>query len=214
MRSFRSKVTKMMVAAAVLVPLVALVPMAVVSPAASAQTAQTSQTCTAPLTQAAADAAMLNLKNGAFSKVDRAFNASPAGLDPNYIATLGYFVDQTQVIAYGPFQQTGPQLGPGATAAIGITESSQLQAFFEGGLKAAYGPRTTLAHQLPTVSTLWAENRRVTVNSRANVFDNNQPPRLVAIVRGLGQWYIPCDPNAVPEIDWIHFTLQVLIPAP
>jgi hypothetical protein len=208
MRLLRSKVTKIMM---VLVSLVALVPMAVVSHAASGTA---SAACRAPLKQADADAAMIHLQSGAFHLVDTAFNSSPAGLDPKYIATLGYFVDQTQVIAYGPFQQVGPQLGPGATAAIGVTESSELQAFFEGGLKAAYGPKTTLAHQLPVVSTLWADNRRATVNSRADVFDNSQPPRLVAIVRGLGQWYIPCDQTAVPEIDWIHFTLQVVIPAP
>jgi hypothetical protein len=52
-------------------------------------------------------------------------------LDPKYIATLGYFVDETQVIEYGPFQQVGRQLGPAATAAIGATESSELQAFLK-----------------------------------------------------------------------------------
>ena len=125
MRVLQSKVRMIIT---VLVSLGALVPMAVVSHAASGAA---SKACSAPLTQAAADAAMIHLKSGAFHLVDTAFNSSRAGLDPNYIATLGYFVDQTQVIAYGPFQQVGPQLGPGATAAIGVTESSELQAFLK-----------------------------------------------------------------------------------
>jgi hypothetical protein len=187
----------------VVASLVALVSVAPVSYAAPGDGPQS---CNQALTKDAADAAMVRLK-GVFQKVDDAFNGSPTGLDPKYIATLGYFVDGTEVIALGPFQQVGP-LGPGASAAIGVSESSDLQAFFEGGLKAAYGPKTTLAHTLPTVSTVWDSNRRATVNSRANVVDSKG--RLVAIVRGLGQWYIPCGDGAVPQIDWIHFTLQVL----
>ena len=165
-------------------------------------------TCPKTLTQADADAAMTPLF-GAFQLVDQAFNSGPTGLSPSYIATLGYFVDRTEVIAYGPFQPVGP-LMPGASAAIGITESSQLQAAFEGGLKAAYGPTTTLRHAAPVVTVVWPENRRATVTTFANVFDasNNK----VAVVKGLAQYYIPCASGAVPPIDWIHFTLQVLTP--
>jgi hypothetical protein len=90
MRLLRSKVTMIPLA---LASLVALVPMAVVSHAASGTA---SAACSAPLKQADADAAMIHLQTGAFHLVDTAFNSSPAGLDPNYIATLGYFVDQTR----------------------------------------------------------------------------------------------------------------------
>ena len=162
--------------------------------------------CSAALDKADADAAMRPLF-GAFQLVDKAFNSGPAGLSESYIATLGYFVDRTEVIAYGPFQPVGP-LGPGALAGIGIAESSHLQAVFEGGLKAAYGPATTLIHAAPIVTVVWKENRRAMVTSFADVFDasNNK----VAVVKGLAQYYIPCAPGAVPPIDWIHFTLQVL----
>ncbi len=165
-------------------------------------------TCPTTLKMADAEAAMTPLF-AAFQQVDQAFNSGPTGLTASYIATLGYFVDRTEVIAYGPFQQVGP-LGPGATAAIGIADSSQLQVIFEGGLKAAYGPATTLKHGVPVVTVVWPENRRATVTSFANVFDasNNE----VAVVKGLAQYYIPCASGTVPPIDWIHFTLQVLAP--
>lgn len=163
-------------------------------------------TCPAQLTQDDANAAMTPLY-GAFQLVDNAFNGSPTGLSPRYIGTLGYFVDRTNVIAYGPFQQVGP-LAPGATGAIGVQESSELQAMFEGGLKGAYGPATTLVHHVPVVSSVSQSNRRATVNSRADVFDASH--NLVAIVRGLAQYYIPCARGVVPPIEWIHFTLQVV----
>lgn len=165
-------------------------------------------TCPTELKKDDANAAMKPLFD-AFQLVDKAFNGSATGLDPSYIATLGYFVERTEVIAYGPFQNLGA-LAPGATAAIGIAESSQLQAAFEGGLKAAFGPATTLLHYYPTVSAVFGANRRATVNTRADVFDTAH--NLVAIVRGLAQYYIPCDTRAVPPIEWIHFTLQVLPP--
>lgn len=165
-------------------------------------------TCPAALSKRDANAAMTPLF-AAFQQVDQAFNSGPTGLSESYIATLGYFVDRTEVIAYGPFQAVGP-LGPGATAAIGIAESSQLQVVFEGGLKAAYGPATTLKHGVPIVTAVWPENRRATVTSFADVFDASN--KKVAVVKGLAQYYIPCASGAVPPIDWIHFTLQVLTP--
>ena len=94
---------------------------------------------------------------GAFQLVDQAFNSSAAGLSPSYIATLGYFVDRTQVIAYGPFQPVGP-LGPGSTAAIGIADSSQLQSIFEGGLKAALVTRKAMSSVLRISSGFRAED--------------------------------------------------------
>jgi hypothetical protein len=164
-------------------------------------------TCAQPLTSDQADAAMKPLY-AAFNKVDQAFNGSSSGLTVAEVAQLGYFADRTQVLAFGPFAQVGP-LGPGATASIGIQESSQLQVYFEGGLKAAYGPGTKLQHHMPTVSVVWPQNRRANVNSFADVFDDSG--NEVAVVKGLAQYYIPCDSTMVPTIDWIHFTLQVLV---
>jgi hypothetical protein len=172
----------------------------------AAPNADAEGTCPARLDVATANAAMAPLYE-AFQLVDSAFNSGPAGLTPSYIAKLGYFVDRTNVIAYGPFQQVGP-LGPGATEAIGVQEASELQAIFEGGLKAAYGPQTTLVHRVPVVSSVMQADRRAMVNSRADVFDASH--RLVAIVRGLAQYYIPCASGEVPAIEWIHFTLQIV----
>jgi len=167
-------------------------------------------TCAVPLTKTAADAAMTTLY-GAFQKVDQAFNTPGDGLTVSAIESLGYYTDRTQVIALGPFVPVGP-LGPGAMAAIGIQESAYLQQVFEGGLKAAYGSATTLHHHVPTVTVVWAANRRVNVNSSADVYDSGG--NKVAIVKGLAQYYIPCDPKMVPTIDWIDFSMQVLaVPA-
>ncbi len=159
--------------------------------------------CSKPLNQEEADEAMERLLES-FLLVDVAFNASENGLNPAEVATFGYYTEDTQTVALGPFAPLGP-LGPGAISVEGIIGSSNLQSFFEGGLKQAFGPDTTLVHLLPTVSAIIsANNRRATVNSRADVFDDEAT--LVAIVRGLAQYTIPCE--GVPTIDWIFFTIE------
>ena len=175
--------------------------------------------CQDTLGQHAADRAMSRLYEG-FLLVDAMFNDpnNPGGLDPAYIGDIGWYTETTHAVALGPRNPTPDgSLAPGSVSVIGKYGSSNLQSIFEGSLKAAYTDAdhyVELHHDVPVVSAITSpETRRVTVNSQADIVqvrkDDVNNRKVVAIAKGVAQYYIPCKKTEIPTIDWIFFTIEI-----
>ena len=164
----------------------------------------------------------------AFLIVDNGFNIR-GGLTAPEIAALGYFGENSTVLAHGPFPDchTDPTHSnvAGTFQAFGIAESSNIQLAFEGGLlndplfpysdTVNFTDAPKLYHTFPVV-TSYLGNNQFTVTATAIVrysglgIPANENSPIVARVGSIAQYTYRCDNQGntlIPEIVWIHFTI-------
>lgn len=158
----------------------------------------------------------LDRLNAALAEIDVLFNASTnvAGGSPpsaSAIAAVGLFKATSHVILHGPSVPIGVfpyVIGSGSNGAIGVVESSTLEATVETVLKETYGSGATSFHEPITLIYVFdaCDGKHACVNSKILIRDAQN--NLVAVVRGLAD--IALTPTGVPPIDWYHATIQAI----